>query len=160
METACDIVRFGRVVWGGMGESPGLGGARSSLRPASGRMGCDGRDRTIGDVACTTCGSFCSGCNGSENADGCPSGYDADLTCAYVETGCWCAKNCCVRRADGTYQRRRRTCCDCTNNSDVTDRCMCRGKKQWGSLCNQSQWQLDGLIEDESLTDAALWGPS
>lgn len=88
------------------------------------------------------------------------TGYDADLTCAYVETGCWCTKNCCVKRADGTYQRRRRTCCDCTNNSDPTDRCTCRGKKQWGALCNQGQWQIDGLIEDESLTDAALWGPS
>ena len=145
-----------RSVGWGVAAGFAMSGASALLTTVPARaISCSETDDSNNDAcSCTTCGTFCSGCNGSEDADGCPSGYNPDRMCTYPDTGCWCTKNCCVKRTDGSYQRRRRTCCDCMSGG--TDFCTCRGQKQWGASCNEQQWQLDGLIIEGSLLDQIL----
>jgi hypothetical protein len=95
---------------------------------------------------------YCPGCNGSEYSDGCPPSYNPNYGCAYGQTGCWCTKNCCVKRGD-SFQRRRRMCCDCQHATDDMDLCLCAGPKQWGSSCTEQQWILDGRVTDGDVLD-------
>jgi len=89
--------------------------------------------------------SFCSGCNGSENADGCPAGYNVTADCGYdtAPIGCWCTTYSCVLRG-GSYFRCRRTCCDCKNANGA--KCTCRGTWSCTTKCGTAAWAADGFI--------------
>jgi hypothetical protein len=100
---------------------------------------------------------FCPNCGGTEYSDGCPPGYNPNYACVWTETGCWCTKNCCVKRGND-FQRRRRMCCDCQHATDATKLCLCRGAKQWGAACTETQWIADGRVVDGDMVDNLLGG--
>jgi hypothetical protein len=93
--------------------------------------------------SCTT--NYCSGCNGGEQSDGCPGGYNQTSACGYPAPSCWCSKICCVQ-IGSTFQRRRRLCCDCKNANNANDLCTCRGPWQYLGKCGTAQWTADGSI--------------
>jgi hypothetical protein len=152
---------FRRMAGWGVVAGFGLSGVSSLLtrRPAWAITCSQADDPSAALCSCSTCGvGWCDGCNGSEFSDGCPPGYNPDYLCMYDTTGCWCTKNCCVMRRDGTRQRRRRMCCDCQKATDASSKCTCRGAMQWGATCSETDWILDGRITEGDLVDNLLNG--